>query len=250
MIESYHPVKRQEKLSVQVVQQIIDLIVEGKLKEGDRLPPERELCETFCVSRTVIREAISVLEAKSLLESQMGSGTYIRAIKSGDVADSLGLYISTQSDSISMLQLFEVRHIFETQIAQLAAKRASEGDIAELEAIWSSMCNLVDDPAAFAEKDLEFHICLARASGNPLFEMLLEPLTDIMLRFIYVGSNLPNTTEEACVHHRAVLDAVKTRDAKQAKNAMADHLQQTERVTAEGLRVMQAKDLDTSGDVV
>jgi GntR family transcriptional repressor for pyruvate dehydrogenase complex len=240
MIDSYRPVKRQEKLSVQVVEQIIDLIVEGKLKDGDRIPPEREMCETFGVSRTVIREAVSVLEAKGLLESQTGSGTYVRAIQSEDVANSLGLYISTQSHSVSMLHLLEVRRIYETQIAQLAAERASKEDIAELEAILSSMCNLVDDPAAFAEKDLEFHVCLARASGNPLFEMILEPLTGIMLQFIFVGSNLPNTAEEACAHHRAVLDAVKAGDAKRATEAMADHLQQTERVTAKGLRAIQA----------
>ncbi|MCD4672390.1 MAG: GntR family transcriptional regulator, partial [Anaerolineaceae bacterium] len=117
MVDTYRLVKRQEKLSVQVVEQIIDLIVEGKLTEGDRLPPEREMCDTFGVSRTVIREAISVLEAKGLLASQIGSGTYVRAIQSEDIANTLGLYISTQSKSISMMQLLEVRRIYETQIA-------------------------------------------------------------------------------------------------------------------------------------
>jgi GntR family transcriptional repressor for pyruvate dehydrogenase complex len=241
MVDSYQPVKRQEKLSVQVVEQIIDLIIEGKLKDGDRLPPERELCETFGVSRTVIREAISVLEAKGLLESQTGSGTYIRAIQSEDIANSLSLYISSQSQTVSMLHFLEVRRIFEPEIAELAAERASKEDIAGLEAILSSMCSLVKNPAAFAEKDLEFHVCLARASGNPLLEMLLEPFTGIMLQFIFVGSSSPDTAEEACGHHQAVLDAIKAGDGKRAAEAMADHLQQTERVTAKGLRMIQAE---------
>ncbi len=244
MVDSYQPVKRQEKLSVQVVEQIIDLIVEGKLKDGDRLPPERELCETFGVSRTVIREAISVLETKGLLESQTGSGTYIRAIQSGDIANSLSLYISSQSQSVSMLHFLEVRRIFEPQIAQMVAERASKEDIATLESLLSAMCSLVDDPAVFAEKDLEFHLCLARVSGNPLLEMLLEPLTGIMLQFIFVGSSLPKTAEEACAYHQAVLDAIKAGDGKRAAEAMADHLQQTERVTAKGLRMMQAESRD------
>jgi GntR family transcriptional repressor for pyruvate dehydrogenase complex len=244
MVDSYQPVKRQEKLSVQVVEQIIDLIIDGKLKDGDRLPPERELCQTFGVSRTVIREAISVLEAKGLLESQAGSGTYIRAIQSEDIANSWNLYISSQSQSVSMLHFLAVRRIFEPEIARLAARHASQEDIAALEALLSSMCSLADDPAVFAERDLEFHLCLARASGNPLLEMLLEPLTGIMLQFIFVGSSLPNTAEEACAYHRAVLDAIKAGDGERAAAAMAAHLQQTERVTAKGLRMMQAGNRD------
>lgn len=241
MIDSYIPVKRQGKLSVQVVEQIIDLIVKGKLSDGDQLPPERELCDTFGVSRTVIREAISVLETKGLLETQVGSGTYIRKITSEDIVDSLGLYISTQNSSLSMLQLLEVRRIFETRVAQLAAENATEDDIKELEEIVSDMSQLFSDPAAFAKKDLDFHLGLAHASGNPLFGILLEPITDMMLEFIYVSSNLPNTPSEAYEHHRTILDAVIAHDGEKAFSAMVDHLQQTERVTSKAFQVLRTE---------
>src|SRR5512135_2426348 len=109
MIDSYRPVNRQEKLSIQVAEQIKVMIVEGKLKDGDRLPSVQNMCKTFGVSRTVIREAISILETKGLLASQAGSGTYVRSIQSEDVADSFGLFISTQDRTVSMANLLEVR---------------------------------------------------------------------------------------------------------------------------------------------
>ena len=232
--ESYN-LKRQEKLSVQVAERLKDWIVEGKLKEGDRIPPERELCEAFDVSRTVIREAISVLGAKGLVSSRTGSGSYVRCIRSEDVADSLTFYIAAQSQSVPLGQLLEVRRVIESQAAGLAAERASDEAVSELETILSSMCERVGDPEAFAEKDLEFHLALARASGNPLFATILEPLTDAMLQLILVGSHLPGTPEEACAYHGAVLEAVRSKDAALAVQTMMGHLEQTKRVTVKGL---------------
>ncbi|MCD4672657.1 MAG: FCD domain-containing protein, partial [Anaerolineaceae bacterium] len=90
-----------------------------------------------------------------------------------------------------------------------------------------------------------FHVGLARASDNPLFELILEPLTGLMLQFISVGSSSPDAAKEACSHHRAVLDAVKHGDAERAYQAMFAHLEQTERVTAQGLRAIQAENTKT-----
>lgn len=236
MTNSYQAVKRQEKLSIQVADQIIELIVDGKLNEGDRLPPERELCELFSVSRTVIREAISNLEARGLISSITGSGSYVRSIQGDYVSNSLGLYITTNNQSVSINHLLEVRRVIETQVAHLAAIRANDSDIHALESIWEEMCKLIDNPVGFAEKDLEFHVLLARASGNPLFEIVLKSLTDVLLQSIYIGSELPGTALEACECHRAVIDAIKNRDSTKATETMVYHLKQSERVTIIGLK--------------
>lgn len=236
MPNSYQLVKRQEKLSVQVAEQIIDLIMEGKLKEGDRLPPERELCDLFGVSRTVIREAVSNLEARGLISSITGSGSYISSIRSEHVSNSLGLYITTNNQSVSIKHLLEIRRLIETQVANLAAKRATAADIQALEHIWQEMCQLTNNPASFAEKDLEFHVMLARASGNPLFEIVLKSLTDVLLQLIYIGSELPGTASEACDCHREVIDAIKSHDSDKAAETMVNHLKQSERVSVKGLR--------------
>lgn len=236
MTDTYRPVKRHEKLSVQVAEQIIDLIIDGKLLEGERLPPERDFCETFEVSRTVIREAVSILEAKGLVYSVTGSGTYVRSIQQEDVVNSLGLYISTNTKSVSVEHLLEARWVIESQVARFAANRATDEDLQLLEDVWLEMCDLTDDPMAFSKKDLDFHVRLAHASGNPLFEIMLQPLTDFILQSIYVVTTLPGITKQACDYHRAVIDAIKIHDSEMAVTAIQEHLKQSRVVTIRGLR--------------
>ena len=239
--DTYQPVKRQEKLSKQVADQIKVMILSNEINPGDRLPAERDLCETFQVSRPVIREAISILEAQGLLESKGGSGNYVRALKGGDVSNSLGMFISTQSKSVSMMDLLEVRRVLEVQIVRLAAERITEAGIEYLEQLLDLMSDLIDDPGTFAQRDLEFHVALAKESQNPLFEIILEPLADVMLQLIYVGSNLPGTAKEACQYHRVILDRLKEKDVDGAALAMINHLGQTERVTRQGLEEKRLK---------
>jgi GntR family transcriptional repressor for pyruvate dehydrogenase complex len=231
----YSPVKRQDKLSVQVANQIQDLILSKHLKVGDRLPPERELCEQFGVSRTVIREAIRALEAKGLLTAQGGSGTYVKGLQSEDVADSIGLYITTQARPISHAKLMEVRRVLEVRIAALAAERATKESTAELDDLLARMDEARNDPHAFAKYDLEFHVALARATGNELLEILLDPFMDALYEGRRLASNLPGVPQEAMELHRTILEKVKAGDAEGAAQAMSVHLDQSNRVILKAL---------------
>ena len=167
-MNSFIPVVRQSRLSAQVAEQIQNLILQNKLQVGDRLPAERELTEHFQVSRTVIREAIRILEAKGLLESLGGNGTFVRGVNSKDVSDSLGMYISAVGDAITHNDLMEVRYLFEIQIAKLAAERISPAGIQRLEEFLEGMRTTMSDADKFAQYDLEFHLELARATNNRL----------------------------------------------------------------------------------
>jgi GntR family transcriptional repressor for pyruvate dehydrogenase complex len=236
MDNSYSPVKRQEKLSSQVAEQIQQLILSRQINPGDRLPTERELGETFKVSRTVIREAIRVLEARGLVVSQTGSGTYAQAIQGEDVANSLGMYITTQGQFFTLDSLMEVRRVLEIQVVKLAAERAEPQDIEKLESILDNMCKVKKDVDAFSKWDLEFHMVIARASGNPLFEILIEPLTEALFELIWTGTSAPGAAEEACDFHREILNALEAKDADKAVEAMRLHLDQSQRVTAEGIK--------------
>ena len=236
MDNGYTPVKRQEKLSSQVAEQIQQLILSRQLKPGDRLPTERELGETFQVSRTVVREAIRALEAHGLVEPQTGSGTYVRAIQSEDVANSLGMYITTQGQFFTLESLMEVRRVLEIQVVRLAAERATHNNIQKLESILDNMRKTVHDTDAFSKWDLEFHLVLARASGNPLFGILIEPLTEALFELIWTGSSAPGAAEEACEFHRQILDLIKNKQAEQAAEAMRKHLHQSQRVAATGIK--------------
>lgn len=233
--ETFSPVRRQQKLSGQVAGQIQDLILAKEFKPGDQLPPERAMCDLFQVSRTVIREAIGVLEAKGLLTSQGGSGTYVRALDSKDVAGSIGMYISTQNQSVSLKELIEIRRILEVQIAGLAAERATADGILELEQIMAETVAVMDETEAFASKDLEFHMALARLTQNSLFSILLEPLVDALYEGRRLASTLPGVKEQAIGLHRNILEKIKAGDPEGAASEMSKHLDQSHRVTLEAL---------------
>ena len=236
MKNGYTPVKRQDKLSNQVAEQIQQLILSRDLKHGDRLPTERELGETFKVSRTVIREAIRTLEAHGLVNSQTGSGTYVRAMQGKDVASSLGMFINSQHKPFSLDALMEIRQVLEIEMVKLAAQRATEDNITQLESNLDMMYKTINNADEFSKWDLEFHLTLADACGNQLFGIVLEPLTESLLELIWTGTTTPGAAQDACQYHRDILDCVKNKDSKGAVRVMRAHLAQAYRVAAEGMK--------------
>jgi GntR family transcriptional repressor for pyruvate dehydrogenase complex len=233
--DSFEQIQRGEKLSVQVIEQIEEIILSGEIGPGQKLPPERELCRQFGVSRTVIREAVRVLEAKGLLSSKGGSGTYVRALEPGDVSSSLGMYLSTQRQSISYDDLMEVRRVLEVKIATLAADRATPEYIEKLNTLLAEMESVHHDPDAFAQYDLEFHVTLAQATGNEIFALLLDPFIDALYEARRLASKLEGVPEEAIRLHRNILDKVVAGDPKGAEEAMEIHLAQANRVTKQAI---------------
>jgi len=236
MENEYTPVIRQGKLSIQVADQIQQLILSRDLKPGDRLPTERDLGETFGVSRTVIREAIRTLEAHGLVVSQTGSGTYVRAMQGKDVASSLGMFINSQHKPFSIDALMEVRRVLEIEMVKLAAQRATSENIQQLENNLDMMVKTIKDIDEFSRWDLEFHLVLADACGNQLFGIILEPLTESLFELIWTGTTTPGAAQDACRYHRAILDCVKKKDSQGAAKVMRAHLDQAYRVSTEGIK--------------
>src|SRR3989475_3438037 len=111
----------------EIVRQVKQLIAEGRLKSGDRLPPERELAEKFVVSRTSVREALRALESLGLIEIRAGEGTFVREMSVDELVGPLALVLTSQREAIG--ELFEARRGLEPAIAALAAGRraAAEG---------------------------------------------------------------------------------------------------------------------------
>lgn len=229
------PIQRKDKLSGQVGERIQELILSRKLKPGDRLPTERELGQYFQVSRTVIREAMRTLEARGLVESQTGSGTYVRAIHEQDVANSLGLYIFTQGKAFTLESLMEVRRVLEFQMVRLAAERATNDDLEKLSSVLEEMRKSTEDTDTFSKWDLEFHMAIARASGNPIFGIVIEPLTGALFELVWVGSGTPGAMQDACDFHSKILDCIKKKDPDLAERTMRAHLDQCQRVATERL---------------
>src|ERR1700723_3821784 len=148
---------RTARLYEQIVQQIEDSIVKGDLKAGDQLPAERDLAQRFGVSRTAVREAVKALREKGLVEAYSGRGTFITDGTTQAVRQSPGLMMRIDQTEGSE-NLAEGRQILEPEIAALAATRIQEPQLVLMREAFTVMNEALQDPDAYIEADLDFHL--------------------------------------------------------------------------------------------
>jgi GntR family transcriptional repressor for pyruvate dehydrogenase complex len=212
-----------------VIRRLEELIFES-FDPGDTLPAEGKLAEALGVSRLTVREATRSLEARGLLEIAKGRRPRVAAPNGALVGDFFRSAV--RRDPRALLDLLEVRRALEVHIAVLAAKRATKGDLADMEMSIAAMRTGGDRPDAFHAADLRFHENLAAASGNRLLVFLIEalgePLRESRLRSFAGHLARGGEVEDVIQQHQAILDAVMARNPKAAAQAMRDHLQQTE----------------------
>jgi GntR family transcriptional repressor for pyruvate dehydrogenase complex len=220
-----YKVVQSSRLYEQIVQQIEDSVLKGDLKAGEQLPAERDLAGQFGVSRTAVREALKTLREKGLVEAYAGRGTFVTTDDaSRSMRNSLGRIIRTGS-SEGAVQLVEVREILEPGIAALAAQRADEdGRTAMREAIM--VMDAAPDAEGFIEGDLDFHLALAEAAGNPLILTLIDSIVVLLreqrMRTYYIEGG----PERGQYHHKRILEAIERSDPQGARDAMCAHLRQ------------------------
>ena len=224
----YNALPRQPKLTDQVVEKLIELIADGKLKPGERLPPERELAVEFDVSRTVIRESIRSLVARGLVEVRRGSGAFVSIPQTKLVAESMSLILQMGTTEDLYSQVFEVRRLLEVEIAGLAAERATPADIKEME-VQLELMETDCSEEQMAECDVEFHASLARATHNEIYSVLLDSVVDIMLEIRHMALANPDAKRDAIEKHRMLYENVNKGDAESARKVMAEHLSTGER---------------------
>ena len=222
---SVYKAVRTSRLYEQIVQQIEESILKGALKPGDQLPAERELAERFGVSRTAVREAVKALREKGLVEAYSGRGTFITNGTSQAIRQSLDLMTRIGQPEGST-QLAEVRAILEPEIAALAALRADEQHLVPMREAVAVMDRSPDDPEAFIEADLDFHLCLAEAAANPVILSLIDSIVGLLREQRLRIFNVDRGPQRGQFHHKRILEAVEQHDPERARNAMRDHLQQ------------------------
>jgi GntR family transcriptional regulator, transcriptional repressor for pyruvate dehydrogenase complex len=213
------------RLYEQIVQQIEESILTRALKPGDQLPAERDLAEQFGVSRTAVREAIKALREKGLVEAYTGRGTFITNERSQAIRQSLDRIIKI-NQAEGFLQLAEIRAILEPEISAMAAGRSDEQHLATMREAVAVMDDARQDPDAFIEADLDFHLALAEAAGNQIILSLIDSIVGLLreqrLRIFRVAGG----PERGQFHHKRILEAVENRDPERAKQYMRAHLQQ------------------------
>ena len=216
---------RTSRLYEQIVQQIEQSIVKGALKPGDQLPAERDLALRFGVSRTAVREAVKALREKGLVEAYSGRGTFITDGTTQAVRQSLDLMVKIGQVEGST-QLAEVRAILEPGIAALAATRIQESELATMREAVAVMDRAEQDPDAYIEADLDFHLALAEGAGNPIILSLLDSIVGMLREQRLRIFRVPGGPQRGQIHHKQILDAIERHDAQDARKAMTAHLEQ------------------------
>src|SRR5271170_6606962 len=174
-----YKVVRTSRLYEKIVQQIEESVLKGILKPGDQLPAERELAQRLGVSRTAVREAIKALREKGLVEAYTGRGTFITNERSQAIRHSLDRIIKI-NPAEGFLQLAETRAILEPEICALAAARADEQQLTTMREAVRVMDDARQDPVAYIEADLDFHLALAEAAGNQIILSLIDSIVGLL----------------------------------------------------------------------
>jgi len=218
----FKPVKR-VRVYEEIVAKIKEMIDKGRLKSGDQLPVERELAEVFRVSRSSVREAIRSLESQGLLESRQGNGTYIIAKYPVELlVNPLASVICSQKDG--QKELFEMRRIIEPQLAFLAAERATDEEIVQMEKALSLQKQQVLRGESGVETDKHFHFLLASAARNRFLLQIVESNMDFFMESRDNFLQVDGRPEKSVRRHRELLDAIEVRDTEGAAQAMREHL--------------------------
>ncbi|HVN95323.1 MAG TPA: FadR/GntR family transcriptional regulator [Syntrophorhabdaceae bacterium] len=217
---------RKKRAYEDIVTQIRTLIEKGRLKHGDQLPNEKELSETFKVSRSTVREAILSLETQDLVERRQGDGTYVMATSEEAIVKPLAQSIFHEKDDI--IDIFTLRKILEPEIAKLAAEHSTQKAIRDLEDIVNKQDKSLEGGKNPVKTDSNFHYALAQMSKNKVLERLLMALVRILRRTREEYLQSEERKRKSLAGHRAILAAIKTRNGTAAKQAMRRHLEEVE----------------------
>jgi DNA-binding FadR family transcriptional regulator len=211
-----------------IVQELGKRIVSGELKPDEKVPLEAELCEQYGVSRPVVREAIRVLVAKGLAVSKPRVGTLVRPRKDWHLLDPDVLYWLVESTPHSEFfsTLVGVRRIIEPSVCSLAATTANPDDIAAIEDAYRRM-ELATTREEMLQPDLDFHRSVAEATHNDLLVYLSNMLSIALRESIRFSSDRPNLQALTLPRHKAILTAIKHRDALAAHQASLVQLEDT-----------------------
>jgi DNA-binding FadR family transcriptional regulator len=207
--------------------ELVDRIVRGTHAPGSALPPEPVLCETYSVSRTVVRETVKILQEKGLVQVRQGSGTVVNPPAMWDLLDELVLAaaIAVDEDLAVLDDVVATRRVLESDMANVAARMADPQAVERMRALVERMDEVVEDVDVFHEHDAAFHDAIMQASGNRIARAVVRSLHQQVANIDrYVGRTDRALREAANRGHRRVFERVAAQDAEGAAEAMFAHI--------------------------
>lgn len=219
--------RRPTNLAQAVTAELVQRIVRGDYPPDSTLPAEHALCATFAVSRTVVREAVKVLQEKGLVQIRQGSGTTVLPSTSWNMLDGLVLAAAIDEDeTLSVLDdLVVTRRLLESDMAHVAARVADQDTVDRLRALVDQMDDLVDEPASYHEHDRAFHDAVMRASGNRIARGVVRSLeSQVINTASYMGRSDRALCTASNRGHRRIFERIADRDPDGAAAAMFTHI--------------------------
>ncbi|WP_158735851.1 FadR/GntR family transcriptional regulator [Alteribacillus sp. YIM 98480] len=221
----FKTVRKKRKFEV-IIDQIKDLLVQKKIKVGQKMPSEVKLAESLEVSRSSLREALKILSFLGMLESKTGEGTIIKEANTDNLSSLMSLI--AVSKGLDTSELYELRVILEINAASLAAKRHSTEDLEEIKKYLMGMSRVGIDKETQAEYDHSFHMAISRASKNEMLVMVMGLISGLLQEQIketrYKLSEDISTIERFHNEHWNIYTAIKDCDAAKAHTETLNHL--------------------------
>lgn len=214
-------------LADQTYDALLKMILERKVKPGDRLPSELVLCEELHVSRNTLRAALNKLSALGITETRQGGGTFVRT---ADSRVYLNFFLpATLTHNWDLLEVMEFRKGIEVEATYLAAQYATEEDVAELRKLLNEF--KIDDLDSYAEKNNEFHHAIVRASHNKLYEGMMRIVRTMILPEMREFQKSQESVLDSPFYHAAILECIAAHKPDEAAFLMSKHLaQEVERI--------------------
>jgi Transcriptional regulators len=218
------PIKKVTRQSVgeQVFEQLKEQIFNNEWNKGEKIPSENELAISLGVSRVTVRHALQKLTALGLIETRFGEGSFIMDAAPGISMNPL-IPIAYLNEN-SLQEILEYRRALEGNVAELAAKKASQEDIAKLEEAYLLMEQVKDDLEMFSKADLSFHLLLANMTQNTLIIQTFHIFNDVLNRaFSQIVTKRGNSA--GIYYHKLLLEAVKGGNSGETKRIMDEHME-------------------------
>lgn len=212
-----------------IVEQLKDLIIQGELRPGDRLPPEIDLAKKLGVSRPSVREALRALTALGLIE-RSHEGTFVRPDEHKLFVEPFSYLVTLKK--ITFSELFETRRALETELAGLAAERADADDIQKMRLALERMANHADESDVFVASNVAFHMAVAEAAKNRVLCQMWHAVRGEIVQTQLQGACLSEVVQQSIGDHERILKAIQQRNRTKAIRAMTRHLNNVQKGVA------------------
>lgn len=231
-------------LTADIYRKLVGQIIRGVWKAGERIPAERHLGQQLGVGRASLREALKALEIMGMIETRLGDGTYV--CKRSEFLSRPLLWAITSSSETEVHELVEARRLMETELAGLAAERATAEDLQVIGKHLDDMERSKDSPVEFMQSDIEFHLAVGQAAHNSILLNALHLIRNLLQDWIRSSLQVGGVAHVALEHHQAIFLAIAKKNAPAARTAMQRHLEEMARVFLEAQQKPQPAAVESS----